>query len=414
MIQPDGTYGIIRQHAEMQSRERVLKRLRAQIHINGHIIGVATGSGMTSKYTVMGGADMILALSAGKFRQMGRSSLASFLCYANSNDTVMEFATRELLPIIPETPVLFGLNASDPFIHLYEYIAQIKENGFAGINNFPTVGLIDGKFGESLEEEGVSYDREVEAISIAHFLNLFTIAYVFDEYQAEQMIRAGADVICVHLGLTSGGLMGAKKAISLERSAAIAGRIFKVCSAMKPEVLRMVYGGPIKTPIDMQYLYHTTSCQGFIGGSSVERIPAEKAILNVTKAYKTSGCLDENDIVYKVLRGNGHNYDYIDYVKQFVREHYRDPIYLSDLAVAAHISPNYLSTLFRKKEGCSFTEYLVRFRIERAAEIIAVERIPFVEAANMVGYTDYAQFCKMFKKYKGKSPSEYRQSNINT
>lgn len=397
----------------MPDREKILKQLHAQIHVNGHIIGVATGSGMTSKYAVLGGADLILALSAGRFRQMGRSSLCCFLCYGNSNDIVMEFATRELLPVIPDTPVIFGINASDPAVHLYEYISKIKALGFAGINNFPTVGLIDGQFREALEEEQVTYDREVEAIRIARFLDLLTIAYVFDEEQAKKMLDAGADIICAHLGLTTGGLLGPKKVVSLEKSAMLARRIFDVCKG-RTDVIKVVYGGPIKTPIDMQYFYETTECQGFIGGSSFERIPAEKAILNVTRAYKTSGSLDEDNVVYKVLMGNGRNYDYINYVKQFIQENYRSQIHLGDLAMAAHISPSYLSTLFKKEEGRSFSEYLVRFRMDRAAEFMEDTGIPFVEVANMVGYTDYAQFCKMFKKYKGVSPTEFRKSNINT
>lgn len=179
---------------------------------------------------------------------MGRSSLASFLCYANSNDIVMDFASRELLPLIQNVPVLFGINAGDPSLHFYEYLGEIKRCGFAGINNFPTVGLIDGQFRQALEEDGCTYDREVEAIRLAHFLDLFTVAYVFDEEQAAKMIEAGADVICAHLGLTTGGMLGAKRALSLEKARQRAERVFAVCDAMRPGLIKMIYGGPSRPP----------------------------------------------------------------------------------------------------------------------------------------------------------------------
>ena len=195
----------------MIPRNEILKRLRAQINVNGHIIGTVAGSGMTARYSAMGGADLLLALSAGKFRIMGRSSFSSYLCYGDSNTIVMDMGCNELLPIIKDTPVLFGLFASDPMINLYDYLQKIRENGFSGVVNYPTLSLIDGKFGEALSEEGNTYEKEVEAIKLAHFLDLFTIAFVVDAEQARKMTLAGADVICAHLGLTKGGFLGAKK-----------------------------------------------------------------------------------------------------------------------------------------------------------------------------------------------------------
>lgn len=192
-------------------REYILRLLRAQINVNGHIIGAAVGSGMTAKFAAMGGADLLLALSAGKYRIMGRSSFASYFCYGNSNEQVMEMGQRELFPIIEETPIIFGLMANDPSLHLYEHLKEIKAAGFSGIVNFPTMALIDGKFREALEEEGNTYQQEVEAIHLARYLDLFTIAFVTTEDETKQMIEAGADVICVNLGLTKGGFLGPKK-----------------------------------------------------------------------------------------------------------------------------------------------------------------------------------------------------------
>ena len=181
------------------TRNDIVNRLQMEIEINGHIIGVAAGSGMTTRYSVKGGADFILALSAGKFRQTGRPSMASYLAYANSNDMVMDFATRELLTLMESTPILFGINATDPMIELPEYIEEIRKSGLSGLVNFPTVGLIDGRFRQALEAEGISYDGEVDAIRIASEKGMFTLAFVFDEEQAEKMIDAGADVvICAH------------------------------------------------------------------------------------------------------------------------------------------------------------------------------------------------------------------------
>lgn len=391
-------------------REQILKKLRATIHINGHITGVAAGGGMTAKYAAMGGCDLILALSAGKFRQMGKSSLASFLCYGNSNEVVMDFATKEMLPSIQDVPIIFGLNGTDPTIHLYEYLQEIKRLGFAGINNFPSVGMIDGKFREELEERGGGYDREIEAMKLAHFLGLFTIAFVFDEEQAKKMAQAGVDVICAHFGLTSGGMLGAKKVLSLEYAAKVAQDIFDACDAVRDDVIKMVYGGPIRTPLDARYIYEKTSCEGYIGGSSFERIPIERAILNTARAFKSQGSFDPDDIMVRMLTGVGTRYDYVEFVTTYIEEHYSEEIQLNELALVAHVSSSYLSTKFKKEKGISFSEYLIQFRMEKAAEIMRQQKLPMSEIAAMVGYQDYAQFSKMFKKQKGKSPMQYFRS----
>ncbi|RRD92394.1 helix-turn-helix domain-containing protein [Clostridiales bacterium COT073_COT-073] len=395
-------------------REQILKALKAQINVNGHIIGAVAGAGMTAKYAVMGGADFLLALSAGKYRIMGRSSFASYFCHGNSNDIVMQMGMHELLPIISKVPILFGIFASDPFIHLYEYLKEIKSQGFGGVVNFPTLALIDGRFRKALEDEGNTYDQEVEAIKLAHYLELFTVAFVTDEEQTQKMLNAGADVICVHLGLTKGGFLGAKKYISLDQAKKAADSIFAVCDAINPGVIKMIYAGPANTPIDMQYMYQNTKCQGYIGGSTFDRIPTERAILNTTKAFKSYGGFDGNDPMAKLINGNWNTNDYADFVKKYIEEHYMKEIQLADLALVAHISPSYLSIRFKKEMGCNFTEYLIRFRMNKAKEFLQTGKISCKEAAERVGYYDYAQFSKMFKKYLGQSPSYFRTDNINT
>lgn len=391
-------------------RNLILNRLRAQVNVNGHIVGAAVGSGMTAKYTAMGGADLLLALSAGKYRIMGRSSYTSYFCHGNSNDIVMELGTRELLPIIRDVPVLFGLFASDPGIHIYEYLKEIKEKGFSGIVNFPTMALIDGKFREALEEEGNTYADEVEAVRLARYLDLFTVAFVVTGEQAVQMLEAGADVICVHLGLTKGGLLGARNPISIYEAKKVAEHIFGICEERNPQVLRMIYAGPANTPIDMQYIYQNTTCQGYIGGSTFERIPAEHAVCNITRAFKSYGSFDKSDPMVKIIDGNWETEDYAAFVKRYIEEHYRKEIRLGDLALVAHVSPSYLSTRFKKETGVSFTEYLLTYRINRAKELLKGSNMSCREIALAVGYEDYVQFSKMFKKYEGVSPGAYRES----
>lgn len=392
-------------------REKLLENIKIQIKNGKRIVGVATGTGMTAKYAENGGADFLLVLNSGRFRQMGRSSLAGFLPFCNSNDMVMDFASKEIIPLVKDIPIIFGFNATDPMKNMEDYIDKINNMGFSGINNYPTVGILDGKFGEALEEHGCDYLTEVEAIRIAHKKNMFTVAFVFNEAQAEQMISAGADVICVHLGLTGGGLLGAKKVFSLEAAKVKAENIFNKCNELNPNVIKLIYGGPVKTPIDVQYMYNNNEdLMGYIGGSAFERIPSEKSITNITKAFKVSTQLDEEDLMVKMLDGVTKHYNYVEFVKKYVAENYMNQISFLDLAKVAHVSRGYLSSLFKKEVGCSFPEYLVKFRINRAAEIINKENIQLSDLAPLVGYQDYAQFSKMFKKYKGCSPKQYKQS----
>ncbi|ALU34779.1 AraC family transcriptional regulator with IGPS-like TIM-barrel domain [Clostridium autoethanogenum DSM 10061] len=390
-------------------RERLLKNISVQIEKGSHIIGVATGTGMTAKYVEKGGADFILVLNSGRFRQMGRSSLAGFLPFCNSNDMVMDFASKEIIPLVKDMPIIFGFNATDPTKNMENYIDKIKSMGFSGINNYPTVGLIDNQFSEALEEDGCNYLTEVEAIRIAHRKNMFTVAFVFNEIQAEQMINAGADVICVHLGLTGGGLLGSKKVFSLEAAKVKAAKIFNKCNELKPSVIKLIYGGPVKTPIDVQYMYsNNEDLMGYVGGSAFERIPSEKSITNITKAFKSSAKLNEDDLMVKMLDGITKHYNYVEFVKEYVVQNYMNDISFLDLAKVAHVSRGYLSSLFKKEVGCSFPEYLVKFRINKAAEIIIKKNIQLSHLAALVGYKDYAQFSKMFKKYKGCSPKQYK------
>lgn len=388
----------------MLSREVFLEKLRREIEAENHLIAVASGTGLTAKYAIQGGADFLLALNSGIFRGMGRGSLGGLLPYANSNDMVYEFGIRELIPLVGDFPVVFGLNATDPTRDMAAYLDEIRQSGFIGINNYPTIGLIDGKFIEALEENGSAFEHEVEVFRMAHERGMVTVAFVFDENQAGAMLDAGTDILCVHLGLTQGGMLGAAKALSLVASKDRIEAIYALCDRQRPEVIKMLYGGPVKTPVDVQYMYQNTSAHGYIGGSAFDRIPTEKSLMNITKAFKTTDDIDESDLMSKMLNGITKYYDYTGFIKEYVKENYMNEISFLDLAKVCHVSRSHLSALFKKEVGCSFPEYLVNFRIHKAAKLLKEENLRVSEVAELVGYQDVAHFSKIFKKYMGVSP----------
>lgn len=395
-------------------RERILDRLQGQVRAGEHIIGVAAGAGISAKYAVKGGADLILALNSGRFRQMGLGSIAGFMPFANNNDMVMEFGSREILSVVGDTPVIFGLCGTDPGLELPFYLNRVRSSGFAGIINYPTLGLIDGQFREALEEEGMSYLQEVEAIRLAHELDLFTMAFVFNAEQAGLMLEAGADVICAHLGVTAGGLMGTKKVLSLEKGADIARQIFAVCDASGQQPIKLVYGGPVHSPIDVQYMYDNTSAMGYVGGSSFERIPTEEAIVETTHRFKLTGQLEQDKLLMDKLAQADEPYDYVAFVKEYIAENYMKNISFTELAERIHISRTHLSALFNKEVGCSFPEYIAKYRIHKAQDVMKHTKLPLSRIAEMVGYPDYVHFSKTFKKYAGMTPQAYRQQIYKT
>ena len=390
----------------MESRKRILQKIRSSIQMNGRCIGVSAGSGMTARCATEGGADFILALSAGKFRQIGLGSFASLLSYANSNQLVMDFGRKELLPAVTSAPVLFGLNATDPTIDLYDFLKKIKSFGFAGINNFPTVGLIDGTFRKALEADGITFASEVEAVRLANFLDLFTVAFVFDKEQTEAMLDAGADVICIHFGLTTGGQRGARKSLTLEKARAEMDTLMTLCEQKRPGIIKMVYGGPISKPEDMRRFYENPLCNGYIGGSAFERIPVEKAMTDTVRAFRF---FDGSPSPARLHPGREY-IDDISFIRIYVENHYSESLSLGLLADLLHRSLSYLSTKFRRMTGETFTNYLIRFRMDKAIELMENNEHSLLKIAEAVGYNDYTQFSKTFKKQKGAAPRAYRAS----
>lgn len=396
------------------TREQVIDKLKTQIKVNGSIIGVSLGAGIIAKSTERGGADLILALNSGKFRQMGVSSLAGMLPFYNANDLVMEFGSKEILTVVNQTPVVFGLCATDPSICLDEYIEKIYNMGFSGIINYPSIGMIDGVFREALEENGISYEKEVEAIKVANRKNIFTIAFVFNKYQAKLMVEAGADVICAHLGFTKGGILGAKKILSLETSVKLSNEIFDSCDLIKKDTIKVIYGGPVNSSVDVKYIYDNTNAMGYFGGSSFERIPSEEFIANKTREFKITSRLENDDLLNKMMEGVSNHFDYVEFIKEYISSSYMEDITFSDLCKVAHISRSHLSKLFNKEVGCSFPKYLSRYRINKALEILKKENIQLKEVANLVGYKDYSHFSKAFKNQVGISPKQYIEEDKNT
>jgi len=268
-----------------ESRATILERFRKKVASGLPIVGGGAGTGLSAKCEESGGIDLIVIYNSGRFRMAGRGSLAGLMPYGNANEIVKEMA-REVLTAVDRTPVLAGVCASDPFLLLDHFLAELKALGFAGVQNFPTVGLIDGVFRANLEETGMGFDLEVEMIRRAHDLDLLTTPYAFDPDQARRLAEAGADVIVAHMGLTTKGSIGARTARSLDDCVAEVAAIVESARSVRPEVFVLCHGGPIAMPDDARYvLDRVAGLDGFYGASSMERLPTEEAIARQTRDF---------------------------------------------------------------------------------------------------------------------------------
>ncbi|PGH20780.1 hypothetical protein AJ80_03407 [Polytolypa hystricis UAMH7299] len=268
------------------TRSEVLSRLKSAISRNEIIVGAGAGIGLSAKSVEKGGCDLIIIYNSGRFRMAGRGSLAGLMPYGDANQIVVEMAS-EILPVVEKTGVLAGVCGTDPFRTMPEFLQQLKGLGFCGVQNFPTVGLIDGTFRQNLEETGMGYDKEVEMIRIAHELDLLTTPYVFTVEDGEKMARAGADVIVCHVGLTTSGAIGAVTALSLDDCVQIIQNIRDTAVLVSPDIIVLCHGGPIAEPKDAEYvLNRTRGVHGFFGASSMERLPVEIAIKENAASFK--------------------------------------------------------------------------------------------------------------------------------
>jgi predicted TIM-barrel enzyme len=262
------------------------RRLRATVASGEVVIGAGAGTGLSAKCAEAGGADLIIIYNSGRFRMAGRGSLAGLMPYGDANAIVVDMA-REVLPVVQDTPVLAGVCGTDPFRSMPRFLGELRDMGFAGIQNFPTVGLIDGTFRQGLEETGMGYDLEVEMVRTAASLDLATAVYCFTESEARAMTDAGADVIVAHMGLTTKGTIGATTAMSLDAAATLTQAIRDAAVAVNPEVIVLCHGGPIAEPADARHvLANTTGVAGFFGASSMERLPTEVAITERVREFK--------------------------------------------------------------------------------------------------------------------------------
>lgn len=267
-------------------RSTCLKQWRASSAEGIPILGTGAGTGISAKCAEAAGADLIIIYNSGRYRMAGRGSLAGLMPYGDANAIVMEMA-REVLPIVRHTPVLAGVCGTDPFRVMDRFLRDLKHAGFAGVQNFPTVGLIDGQFRESLEETGMGFGQEVEMIASAHDLDLLTCPYVFNPNEAVAMAKAGADILIAHMGLTTKGTIGAKTAITLDESVARIQAIQQAAVSVRSDILVLCHGGPIAEPDDVQYvLSRTHGISGFFGASSIERLPTERAITEQVMSFK--------------------------------------------------------------------------------------------------------------------------------
>lgn len=271
------------------SRKEVLQRLREQIAQGRPIVGAGAGTGISAKFAEVGGADLIIIYNSGRFRMAGHGSLAGLLAYGDANAIVKEMGEREVLPVVRDVPVIAGVMGTDPLRSMDYLLAELDALGFSGINNFPTVGLIDGRFRMELERTGMGFGREVDMIRAAHERGFFTCVYVFDTEQAKAMAKAGADTIIAHVGLTVGGSIGLANddALSLEKTPALVQAIGDAAKGVKSDILLLCHGGPIATPEDAAYVLARTDAVGFVGASSMERLPVETAIAATTRAFKS-------------------------------------------------------------------------------------------------------------------------------
>jgi predicted TIM-barrel enzyme len=267
-------------------RSEILQKFQSMVSARQPIVGGGAGTGLSAKCEEAGGIDLIVIYNSGRYRMAGRGSLAGMLAYGNANEIVMDMA-REVLPVVRNTPMVAGVNGTDPFCNFDAFLDDVRRVGFSGVQNFPTVGLIDGVFRANLEETGMGYALEVEMIRLAHAKGLLTTPYVFDPDQAVAMTKAGADILVAHMGLTTGGTVGAETAMTLDDCVSAIDRIAEAALQVRDDIIVLCHGGPIAMPQDAQYVLSACKvCHGFYGASSMERLPAEQALTAQTQAFK--------------------------------------------------------------------------------------------------------------------------------
>lgn len=269
------------------TREEILERLHREVASGRPIVGAGAGIGITAKFAEIGGADLIVVYNSGLYRMNGHGSSAGSMPFGDANEIVLEMGLRSILPVVKNVPVIAGVCGTDVTRVIPVFLKQIREAGFSGVINFPTVGTLDGNFRQRLEDMGMGWEKEVEMIRTARKMDLFTMAYTFDSQEARAMAKADVDVLIAHLGLTAGGALGSKRAVVLNEAAVRVQEILRAAKEVKGEIICLAHGGPISSPEDTEYIYEHTDAAGFLGASSIERIPVERAIQSATESFKS-------------------------------------------------------------------------------------------------------------------------------
>ena len=267
------------------TRDEVLKRLKNKLATGRIIVAAGAGTGISAKFEEEGGADLILVFNSGLYRMHGLGSLSGWMAYGNANEVSLQLGERYVLPIVKEVPVICSVNGTDPTMVMEVFLKKLKEVGFSGINNFPTIGMIDGNFRVALEDTGMGYDKEVAVTALAHEMGLFTTAYAFTSDEARKMAEAGCDVLLAHVGLTVGGSIGASKTMSLDEAAERTKGMADSAKDVNPDILVLCHGGPISTPADVEDILKRVPIHGFVGASSMERLPVEKGVRDATAEF---------------------------------------------------------------------------------------------------------------------------------
>ncbi len=270
---------------QQYNRQQVLKRLKDKLASGRIIVAAGAGTGISAKFEEEGGADLLLVFNSGRYRMHGLGSLSGLLAYGDANAIALEMGERQILPIVKQTPVICSLMGTDPTRVMSILLKQVLATGFSGINNFPTVGLIDGNFRANLEQTGMGYGKEVEMIRLAHEMDIFTTAYAFNVAEAQAMARAGVDVLLAHMGLTAGGSIGATETMTLAQAGELIRQMAEAATAINPEILVLCHGGPIASPDDVKEILARAPIHGFVGASSMERLPVEQGIREMTARF---------------------------------------------------------------------------------------------------------------------------------
>jgi predicted TIM-barrel enzyme/AraC-like DNA-binding protein len=388
-----------------------ISSLRQKLLRNKKIIMAGVGSGLTARLSEEAEVDAIMVHSAGILRNQGRSSLGSFFPFFNTNQVSIKLYLEHIQPVIDHTPVIVGLFGSDPTSNFDEIFTFLKDRGVLGILNYPSVSLIDGQFREALEENDLGLQKEARMLKLAKDHGFVTVAFVAERHEAELMMDHGADMISVHLGLTTGGRYGAKKAYSLIDAKDRANAVMDYMLGRDENVIRLLAGGAILTHNDLQFMYQNTPADGFIGGSSFERWPVERSVSDTLALFNATTSLSsgQKSLEYHLKKRAP---DPVQLVKNYVAEHYQHSIAFSDLCKLTNTSRTYLSSLFSNSVGMSFRDYLINYRMNVAAELLQDSNLLLSEVAELVSYYDYPQFSKMFKKHYGVSPTQYRTDHL--